>query len=328
MRWRLCDAARLLARRRRQQVRPPISWRAVNRYGFCINQLRRCQQRRDAKSRGVDRAPGDGYTTPEDANRALNERQRLRPAYDWTVQRNPEGDMSWRGPGAGHAGRGRPSPVNTNTAPMAQNADELPHEQPPVGCGARIPAQPIRRTGFVDCATTMSKPRSSRSSAASKCHGAPEGDDASNVQLYQNETMPEPLDVHPAGDSGRHLPANGSNQSRRIAARELAAIEVVWLEAHSCHRPAKLLRRAAWRAGFLDVGAISSCQNARRHQGVRHPDGLSRELTTWKSSDPQDQRITQPCAGCHALRQTRTRWRMRGKSALADSDHGLYGEKR
>ena len=33
---------------------------------------------------------GDEDATPEDADRALSERQHLRPACDWTVKQNPE----------------------------------------------------------------------------------------------------------------------------------------------------------------------------------------------------------------------------------------------
>ena len=33
---------------------------------------------------------GDDDATPEDADRALGERQHLRPACDWTVKQNPE----------------------------------------------------------------------------------------------------------------------------------------------------------------------------------------------------------------------------------------------
>lgn len=69
---------------------------------------------------------GDGYATPEDAARALNERQRLRPSYDWTVQQNPEGRYVLEGQSKGRdvAAQAVSSVGNTNTTPMAQNASQ------------------------------------------------------------------------------------------------------------------------------------------------------------------------------------------------------------
>lgn len=69
---------------------------------------------------------GDGYAAPEDATRALNERQRLRPAYDWTVQQNPEGRYVLEGMPKGQNGAAQATsmPGNTMAAQMAQNAPE------------------------------------------------------------------------------------------------------------------------------------------------------------------------------------------------------------
>ena len=67
---------------------------------------------------------GDGYATPDDASRALNERQRLRPAYDWSVRQNPEGRYVLEGvlrPRDG-AQAGVSAAGNTRVAPMGQNA--------------------------------------------------------------------------------------------------------------------------------------------------------------------------------------------------------------
>lgn len=67
---------------------------------------------------------GDGYATPDDAGRALNERQRLRPAYDWSVRQNPEGRYVLEGSLRPRDGvqAGVSAAGNTQVAPMGQNA--------------------------------------------------------------------------------------------------------------------------------------------------------------------------------------------------------------
>lgn len=69
---------------------------------------------------------GDGYATPDDANRALNERQRLRPAYDWSVRQNPEGRYVLEGALRTRDGAqaGVSAAGNTQVAPMGQNAPD------------------------------------------------------------------------------------------------------------------------------------------------------------------------------------------------------------
>jgi hypothetical protein len=67
---------------------------------------------------------GDGYATTEDANRALGERQRLRPNLDWSVQQNAEGRFVLNGVPQGQSipSVGSNALGNTQGATSLQNA--------------------------------------------------------------------------------------------------------------------------------------------------------------------------------------------------------------
>lgn len=118
---------------------------------------------------------GDGYATPEDASRALNERQRLRPAYDWTVQQNPEGRYVLEGApkGQGGAQAGISAAGNAQAAPIGQNA--------PASLGDQLAAAGIAQPKETVRDLRDQADQVQRLQAAI----ARSGDDASAIELYR-----------------------------------------------------------------------------------------------------------------------------------------------
>lgn len=187
---------------------------------------------------------GDGYATPEDATRALGERQRLRPAYDWTVQQNPEGRYVLEGmpKGQNGAAQATSAPGNTMAAPMAQNAlqTSYPTEQAARVAAERvgIPASAVSirpgPNGFTMEPAQRREPVRELQDQADQLQRLSDamerqGDDASNLQLYTERDDAGALDVYSAGDSGRPVSAVDRTRAVAFAARRVGrAIEVAF----------------------------------------------------------------------------------------------------
>lgn len=117
---------------------------------------------------------GDGYATPEDATRALGERQRLRPAYDWTVKQNADGRFVLNGEPKGQitpAAGDKPS-GNTKGASVLQNAPQSLSSQ-------------LADAGYAQPKETVRDPRDQADKVQRlQAAIARSGDDASTIQLY------------------------------------------------------------------------------------------------------------------------------------------------
>lgn len=231
---------------------------------------------------------GDGYATPEDASRALNERQRLRPAYEWTVQQNPEGRYVLEGLPKGQDGAARAvsSVGNTQVAPMAQNAPEAAYGGGDVSVQRQAPAGSVwakSDDGRVD-----------ESVAAAVEELAVASGKPGSVQLLSRAESLRELDVRVANDAKR-LPAGAAAPDANSIltgiedVAEAAGIAFGWRPSLVKGLPNAFGVQYKNRT-FLDIGTIAGGNKAGDSVGVLAIQTVGHETmhALQKSADPQD----------------------------------------
>lgn len=151
---------------------------------------------------------GDGYATPEDATRALGERQRLRPAYDWTVKQNAEGRFVLNGEPKGQitpAAGGNPT-GNAQGASVLQNAPQSLSSQL-TDAGYAQPKETVRE--LRDQANKVQRLQAAI---------ARSGDDVSTIELYRGgRDSQDELGVGRRGASGAAVVARAIEEVGRAA---------------------------------------------------------------------------------------------------------------
>lgn len=244
---------------------------------------------------------GDGYATTEDATRALGERQRLRPAYEWTVKQNAEGRFVLNGEPKGQItpAAGVKPTGNTQGATVLQNAPQSLSSQL-ADAGYAQPKETVR-----DLRDQADKVQRLQAAIARS------GDDASSIQLYtgpRGEGGVLPL-YEPAGGGidgatlgvgegiGGDLSGDRVNQGVAIPARTAAELEEVGRVSALAFGWRPILVEGLGDRGvqyrgqtYIDVDVISrgdSVGNAPRALAIQT---IGHETThnLEKSADPQD----------------------------------------
>lgn len=244
---------------------------------------------------------GDGYATPEDATRALTERQRLRPAYDWTVKQNAEGRFVLNGEPKGQItpAAGVNPAGNAQGASVLQNAPQSLSSQL-TDAGYAQPKETVRE--LRDQADKVQRLQAAI---------ARSGDDASTIQLYtgpRGEGGVLPL-YEPAGGGidgatlgvgegiGGDLSGDRVNQGVASPARTAAELEEVGRVSALAFGWRPILVEGLGDRGvqyrgqtYIDVDVISrgdSVGNAPRALAIQT---IGHETThnLEKSADPQD----------------------------------------